>query len=77
MGVTQKYELRVSFKEQLKQKEIITTYFSECILCKILTGNKVGYIGIVSPVKELVNLIVVRKILINLCTRLNTLGHPL
>ena len=34
------------FKEQLKLKQIITPNFSECILCEILMGNKIGYIAV-------------------------------
>ena len=36
----------VYFKEQLKLKQIITPNFSECILCKISMGNKIGYITV-------------------------------
>ena len=32
----------IYFKEQLKVKEIISSNFSECILCEISTGNKIG-----------------------------------
>ena len=36
----------IYFKEQLKLKQIITPTLSECILCEILMGNKIGYIAI-------------------------------
>ena len=36
----------VYFKEQLKLKQIITPNFSECILCEISMGNKIGYIAV-------------------------------
>ena len=32
----------IYFKEQLKLKQIITPNFSECILCEISMGNKIG-----------------------------------
>ena len=36
----------IYFKEQLKLKQIITPNFSECILCEISMGNKIGYIAV-------------------------------
>ena len=36
----------IYFKEQLKLKQIITSNFSECILCEISMGNKIGYIAV-------------------------------
>ena len=36
----------IYFKEQLKLKQIISPNFSECILCEILMGNKIGYIAV-------------------------------
>ena len=36
----------IYFKEQLKLKQISTCNFSECILCEILMGNKIGYITV-------------------------------
>ena len=36
----------IYFKEQLKLKQIITPNFSECILCEILMGNKIGHITV-------------------------------
>ena len=36
----------IYFKEQLKLKQMITSNFSECILCEISMGNKIGYIAV-------------------------------
>ena len=36
----------IYFKEQLKLKQKITPNFSECILCEISIGNKIGYIAV-------------------------------
>lgn len=35
------------FEEQLKLKQIITHYLSECILCEISTENKAGYVDVI------------------------------
>ena len=36
----------IYFKEKLKLKQIITTNISECILCEISMGNKIGYVAV-------------------------------
>ena len=36
----------IYFKKQLKLKQVITPNFSECILCAISMGNKIGYIAV-------------------------------
>ena len=36
----------IYFKEQLKLKQIITLIFSECILCEMSMGDKIGYIAV-------------------------------
>ena len=35
------------FEEQLKLKQMITHYLSECILCEISTENKAGYVDVI------------------------------
>ena len=59
--------VRIYFKENLKLKQIITSNFSECILCEISMKNRIRYIAVTyrSPVKQLVNLIFFWKILKN------------
>ena len=37
----------IYFEEQLNLKQIITHYFSQCILCEISTENKKGYIAVI------------------------------
>ena len=69
----------IYFEEQLNLKQIITHYFSQCIIVryqrKIKKAILLSYMA--ASVKQLVNLIVFWKILKNLCTRFNTSDHPL
>ena len=44
--ITRRGGVCIYFKEQLKLKQIITSNFSECILCEISMGNKIGYIAV-------------------------------
>ena len=69
----------IYFKEQLKLKQIITSNLSECILCEILMGNKIGYIAVTywSPSQIASESDNFWKILKNVCTKFSSLDHPL
>ena len=62
----------IYFKEHLKLKQIITSNFSECILCEISMGNKTSYIAVTYCSPTLVNLIFFWRIVKNVCTRFSS-----